>query len=414
MSNRQTIGFSAGFLAPYNASGFAPAERVVTGKISGQTIRLQGVDLASVWWWTGRMVRVLVQCTGLGAIILYGIELYIAHLDVPPTGMSIPRALIFIAHWVPVVQSKASTDAKARLTTICDTMPAIHLGGRQITCPLPPPTPEEPVQVAETPPVKSPDNSSKAVPDGKPQPAETPPVKSPDDSSKAVPDGEPQSAETPPEPPVGPQAKTEPQNYFLRLLLPDGKMIFSGNNVVTSLDELPGPASLKFDGNVVPKRLHIPEKTKNVECITCTCCERWLEDVIIEDNKFNRIELFYCAPKQITLDCSIDFLEVRLSGANSGACTTLNFGNKAHVGAVKVKKLRPLKKIKITNGVGVENAIKLLKAATRLERAELLFTNLTDDQWRTVLAAATNDCKISAPDCPPGIKKEFTNLVFEL
>jgi hypothetical protein len=62
----------------------------------------------------------------------------------------------------------------------------------------------------------------------------------------------------------------------------------------------------------------------------------------------------------------------------------------------------------------VGNAIKLLQTANRLEQAELLFTNLIDDQWRTVLATVTNGCKVSAPDCPLKNKKEFPNLVFEL
>jgi hypothetical protein len=68
---KYVIGFSAGFLTPYHVSKFDQAGSTVTGEVSGQVIQLQNTHLIKGAWITGRVLRVVIQCAGIGALVFY-------------------------------------------------------------------------------------------------------------------------------------------------------------------------------------------------------------------------------------------------------------------------------------------------------------------------------------------------------
>jgi hypothetical protein len=128
MVDRETVGFCTGFLVPNNMSSLGQNGSEITGKVSSQSIRLRNACLHNAVWLSGRALRTIAQCTGIGALILYFVELRIARSDLSKSGASVTYALVAIAHWVPIAHSRDSkqqTAAQERLNAVYRAFPSI-------------------------------------------------------------------------------------------------------------------------------------------------------------------------------------------------------------------------------------------------------------------------------------------------
>ncbi|MDR1456715.1 MAG: hypothetical protein LBI34_01505 [Puniceicoccales bacterium] len=425
-------------------SGFRQAGSEITGKVSDQEIRLQNAYFHNVAWSFGRIFRIIVQFTGIGAIVIYIIERHIVHSDLSANGRPISHAIVAIAHLVPMVLSNSSgqqADAKKSLDKIYQAFPAISVtpigkaadvsqaeGDRMASGPGEENNPQG--QNLENP--TGVESSEDVSADPRPKSAdltEQPPstdkkVDTEDDTARSV-QAEPIGDKTPP-------AETNPIMYSFRSYTETGGMTLEqdpyGPNkkgiTVANVSELPGPASLDIVGEIndadglknSPKAppFVLRENTGNVTAIS-SFGHMATKEIMLQKNNALRDVNFYelYAIERINIDCHIERLRLDLSSWLRNGDTELIFGDNAQITTIDPANVERFTKIVLTNGVGIENAGSLLKGAASLKEVELIFSNASEDDWRKLLAAVRKGCHVVCLNCPASIKGEFPALCFD-
>jgi hypothetical protein len=202
-------------------------------------------------------------------------------------------------------------------------------------------------------------------------------------------------------------------NYGFKSFTPDGKLKFEygpyGNEkgiIVTGLNELPGPADLSIIGaimgdgdlkNAEPREQHfsLEEGTGNVKSISYFGHAPTTKITLEKDNNLEMANFYRLyALEVITIDCEIAHLRLDLSGSQRGRKASLIFGSNARIATIEAVSVTLFEKIVITNGVGVENAKRFLEGVTELNKVELLFSNISEADWRKLLAAIPKNCQV--------------------
>lgn len=368
MSNDRVVTFSAELLTPFNVGGFNEDGATVTGEVFGQTIRLQNARLSSGFW-LGRVVRIVVQFTGIGAIVLYLVERHIAHLDPNTNKLSIAYALVGMAHWVPLTRSsntEQQTDAKKRLAALHAALPAIQLQPSRGEIPGQQAQPRE---------------------DTTPKPKNTPQKKI---SMQDV--GDP-----------SPETGVVPEDCSFHSLTAGGAMVFEigpwGKKqkiTVHNMADFKQLVALSFvDGQGV-EVFHLPAGTSCVRSIPYFG-HMATKVINIENNELDTVNIYMLENlEQVFIDGHIK--KLRFGCGNAKA--KLVFGPHAHIIEVEIEDTTVFTEIIVTDGVGVENAKKLIKTATGLKKVDLNFDNISNSQWSEVLAAVPKGCEIICPKCP--------------
>jgi hypothetical protein len=346
MNNQSSIGLAAGFLVSRELRAWKQNGSEVTGEMCGQRIIVQNAHFSDVAWLSGRALRIATQCTGIGALVLYLIELHIAHSDPKTHKTSIIRALVFIAHWVPITTQSADAKQKSEARKHLDAIRFTVLG----------------ISIRK---IKS-------------QSAATPKV--------------PRERTTAPEAPISPRIRKSESNNANNNAL-EVTIHYPRRYLRLSLGERDA-IILKF----VPAEDPPPESVASPEV----------------DGDSNGIAVSAKSEgdsMETTLDCTAKQVTFIFPLGDTSPMG-LKFADNARIGTIKLEGAFPFNKVRIPDGIGVGNAITLLKAAKKLEKTELLFPNASDDDWHGMLAAVSEGCQVFAPNCPSSVRARFSKLVF--
>jgi outer membrane biosynthesis protein TonB len=220
--NTRKIGLLGGLLL--SAMGkWEQNGRDVTCACMGWTVTCTNTTLKTKTFWFGRILRIIVQITVIGALVLWVVERRIAQGEPPCT---FPNALVAIAHWVRLTQKTGdgAAIARARLVAIQRSVSGITLAA----------TPSAPGKSSAQSNSQTPGENSGAVdppdappePDNPAKPTPTPVPEKPSTPGGDVPPAVPKPEEPIPGPtPSPPQPKTQitlPE-FLMRKDITDGE-----------------------------------------------------------------------------------------------------------------------------------------------------------------------------------------------
>jgi hypothetical protein len=211
--------------------------------------------------------------------------------------------------------------------------------------------------------------------------------------------------------------------YSFESLTSEGKMMFkygpddSRQEIIcATFSDLPQYTNLCFCGKKGFKQFCL-DGLKNVCGISYYGHMKDAEEVKLANMSLEYVNFYQLDfLKHISIENSaIRKLRFDLPMCDKARRAELFFGDNVRIETIEVDPgsgANLFRKIRITNGVGYENAIKLLRGAADLEEVVLQFDHIGEDDWRELLAVIPSKCKVHCPGCPQAVSGKFCDLIF--